>query len=323
MTPASNFIHSTGLIRIEDLTRREFMFSALGAALLIACGDDDDAPPTPEATTRTISHEYGTFEVPLEPQRVVALDGRPGFEAALALGFKPIAIGQDAVVEGELAPFIDFDHRGVPLINPNEVDFEALIGLRPDLIIGRDFQLEGALDQLKAVAPLLPIRIDDHWRAALTRFADWLDRRAHVDAELAKYDAKLAAVQQRHASRMSTAKVGTIEYGIDDRSFYRNPRYVHFATLQDLGGIEHPFLTAMTEDRFSIEQIGQLDDVDALLVVGFGDAHEKLNQEELWQRLPAVAAGRVVNTDIRTNYGGLYAATGCLDLWDRVYETLA
>lgn len=32
--------------RIEDLTRREFMFSALGATLLIACGDaDEDAEP--------------------------------------------------------------------------------------------------------------------------------------------------------------------------------------------------------------------------------------------------------------------------------------
>ncbi len=312
----------------EDATRREFITgvgaAALAAAFLAACGTDDDAAEvTTTASTKTITHEYGTFEIPLAPQRVVALDGRPGFEAALALGFKPIAIGQDAVVDEQLAPFITFDRTGVPLINPNEVDFEALIQLDPDLIIGRDFQLENALDQLKTIAPILPVRLTDHWRLALTRMADWLDRRAQVDASLAEYDAKVAAIQTRHAARLTTAKVALLEYGVSDRTFYRNARYVQSLTLQDLGGGEHPFLEALPGNSFSIEQIGELDDVEAILVCGYGDAHERLDEEALWQRLPAVAAGRVVRTDIRTNYGGLYAATGCLDLWDQVYNTLA
>ncbi|MCK9494346.1 MAG: ABC transporter substrate-binding protein [Dehalococcoidia bacterium] len=314
----------------EDATRREFITgvgaAALAAAFLAACGDDDAAGETPAATessTRTITHEYGTFELPLSPQRVVALDGRPGFEAALALGFQPIAIGQDAVVDGELAPLISFDHEDVPLINPNDVDFEALIQLDPELIIGRDFQLEQALEQLTAIAPILPIRLDDHWRLALTRLADWLERRLHVDAELAKYDEQVAAIQERHAGRLTTAKVALLEYGVSDRTFYRNPHYVQALTLQDLGGRENTFLSELPGNSFSIEQLGELNDVEAILVCGYGDAHERLEEEALWQRLPAVAAGRVVKTDIRTNYGGLYAATGCLDLWDRVYQTLA
>lgn len=308
---------------IEDVTRRTFIIGALASAFLIACGDDEEPAVTPEATTRTVTHEYGTFEVPLAPKRVVALDGRPGFEAVLALGFKPIAIGRDAVVDGKLAPFISFDHSNVPLINPNEVDIEALIGLKPELIVGRDFQLEKVLDQLKIIAPILPVRLNDHWRLALTRMADWLERRPYVDAELAKYDEKLAAIQKRHAARITTAKVGLLEYGVADRTFYRNPVYVQSLTLKDLGGKEHPFLASLPGSSFSIEQLGQLDDVEAILVCGFGDAHERLNEEPLWRRLPAVAAGRVVRTDIRTNYGGLFAATGCLDLWDQVYSKLA
>jgi hypothetical protein len=36
-----------------------------------------------------------------------------------------------------------------------------------------------------------------------------------------------------------------------------------------------------------------------------------------------VKAGRVVQTDFRTNYGSVYAATAALELLDATYETLA
>lgn len=44
---------------------------------------------------------------------------------------------------------------------------------------------------------------------------------------------------------------------------------------------------------------------------------------ELWQRLPAVQAGRVVVTDTRTNQGSVYAAMESLRLLDPLYSTLA
>lgn len=311
------------IVTVEDLTRRQLITSAFGVSLLVACGASPTA--TPAITTKSITHELGTYQIPLAPQRVVALDGRPGFEATLALGFKPIAVGQDALVNGKLAPFISFDMTGVQITNPNQVDFEALISLSPDLIIGRDFQLTAQREKLAAIAPILPIRLTDTWRDALLRLADWTGRRAHVDAELAKYDARLAPVKERHASRIAGAKVGVLQYTPEDKSFYNMRDGVQFRTMLDLGGSEHPFLTSLPKEKpsFSIEQLSQIQDIDAILLIGFGDAIEKLRPEALWQRLPAAVAGHIVETDIRTNYGGVYAATSCLDLFDRLYGTLA
>lgn len=311
------------VIPIEDLTRRQLISSAFGVSLLMACGASPTA--TPRTTTRTISHEFGTFQIPTAPNRVVALDGRPGFEAALALGFKPIAIGTDALVNGQLAPFITFDHKDVPLINPNQVDFEALARLTPDLIIGRDFQLKAQLDRLSAIAPTLPIRLEDTWRATLLRLADWLERRTHVDTELAKYDAGLATVKQRHAARIASAKVGVLQYVPDETNFYNMRAGVQFRTMLDLGGTEHSFLASLPADKssFSIEQVSKLEGIDAILLIGFGNAYEELHKQPVWQKLPAVAAGHVVDTDVRTTYGGVYAATKCLELFDRLYGTLS
>jgi iron complex transport system substrate-binding protein len=311
------------IVKVEDLTRRQIITSAFGISLLVACGASPTA--TPLATTKSITHEFGIYQIPLSPSRVVALDGRPGFEATLALGFKPIAVGKDALVEGKLAPFISFDMTGVQITDPNQVNFEALASLSPDLIIGRDFQLEKQRDKLAAIAPILPIRLQDTWRDALLRLADWLGRRTHVDAELAKYDATLAPVKERHASRIAAAKVGVLQYTPEETSFYNMRDGVQFRTMLDLGGTEHQFLTSLPKEKpsFSLEQLSKLEDIDAILLISFGDAADKLRQEPVWQRLPAVAAGHVVETDIRTTYGGVYVATSCIALYDRLYGTLA
>lgn len=72
-----------------------------------------------------------------------------------------------------------------------------------------------------------------------------------------------------------------------------------------------------------MEQVDLLADADAIvLIANTDDDLADLEAAELWQRLPAVRAGRVVVTDFRTNYGSVFAATACLDLLDLTYATL-
>lgn len=77
------------------------------------------------------------------------------------------------------------------------------------------------------------------------------------------------------------------------------------------------------DETFSVEQTGELAPADAILVIVNGaDEQAQLEAQPLWQRLPAVTAGRVVVTDFRTNYGSVYAAGAALELLDRLYATL-
>jgi iron complex transport system substrate-binding protein len=104
--------------------------------------------------------------------------------------------------------------------------------------------------------------------------------------------------------------------------------YLQANTIADLGGTQIPFLedggSALENDGFSIEQTAELAAADAIvLIIGEPADRDDLFASPLWQRLPAVQAGRVVETDFRTNYGSVFAATACLDLLDAAYQTLA
>ncbi|MGQ0679853.1 MAG: hypothetical protein ACT4OM_09415 [Actinomycetota bacterium] len=90
------------------LTRREFMSGITAAGLLAACGrGDDTCDQTPSTATRTVTHEFGTFEIPANPQRVVGTEGRPDLETAIALDLGIVGIGSIALGGGDqLAPAI-------------------------------------------------------------------------------------------------------------------------------------------------------------------------------------------------------------------------
>ena len=170
MTPAANFSYTstTDLTRIEDLTRREFISSAFGAALLIACGDDEEDAPTPMAATRLVETLNGEIEVPSRPQRVVTTHYIATF-TLLELGYSPVGVAR-----GGLDYLSEHDGRlaSLPEVNPtnSEPDIELIASLKPDLILGSDFidpeQRRLPYDRLSTIAPTVVVE----WQAAA---ANW------------------------------------------------------------------------------------------------------------------------------------------------------
>ncbi len=317
---------------VDAATRRQFITMLAAAGLLTACGDDGDgdgAGVGDSGDTIEVTNAFGTFQVPLAPQRVIGLEGRRDFETALALGLSPIAIGSNAIDGGELAPFIDFDLTDVEVIEQTEPNLELILSLRPDLILTRSSNIEGLLDDLRPIAPLIPVAPDGPWRTDLEGVAAALDRTERLAEVLAAYDEQVDEIRTRHADRVDSAVLAIVQYVAGDR-FYSSSAsgfYLQVQTLADLGGVHLPFLdgggSVLFDEGFSPEETGRLADADAILVIGTADDHAELADSPLWQQLPAVTANRVVETDFRTNYGSVYAATACLDLLDQVYGTLA
>lgn len=81
---------STDDLRILDAaTRREFLAMLGAAGLLAACGNDDSGNQDAGGNALDmieVTNQFGTVEVPREPQRVIGWEGRRDLETALHRG---------------------------------------------------------------------------------------------------------------------------------------------------------------------------------------------------------------------------------------------
>jgi iron complex transport system substrate-binding protein len=318
-------------------TRRQFLGMVAAAGFLAACGSDDGdeavaSDTTAPAGTRSVTNQFGTFEVPLEPERVVVLEGRRDLETVLAVGLEPIAIGSNGLDEdGQVPAFLGWEPPDEVVVLENfDVNVEQVVALRPDLIVSRDSNISDAVEQLIELAPLVPVASGDDgsWREDLLAVAEVLGRTEQAEAAVAVYDERLAEVQERHGDRIGSAIVavvqagGTLLYASRLDGFYLQNR-----TLGDLGGQPVPaFEELELADGYvelSLERLDVLEVADAVLLIATDEERTELEANPLWPLVPAVAAGRVVQTDFRTNYGSVFAAAECLNLLDQVYDTLA
>ncbi|HEX7000461.1 MAG TPA: ABC transporter substrate-binding protein [Trueperaceae bacterium] len=100
---------------------------------------------------QTIEHEMGTTCVPEAPQRIVTLEYSYADHLA-KLGVTPVGIAREANIPAYLEPYVG----AVPGVGTRaEPNLEAIVALRPDLIVADLRRHEAIYDQLSAIAPTL------------------------------------------------------------------------------------------------------------------------------------------------------------------------
>jgi iron complex transport system substrate-binding protein len=334
------------------ISRRELIGGAIAAAVVAGCGGDDagsassttsPGPSTPAASssaaattstvvsttgatsspsapvgTATIDTPAGAFEIPLDPQRVVAIEPRLDVEIALALGLPLVAIGgNNAAMSGTpVAPWVPIG-ADVPLLGGTDENIEAIAALQPDLIVCNTGS--GALEQLGQIAPLLAQQWDKPWREMLEQAGAWMQRTDAVAAALAQFDATVADIAARHAGALAAARLAVLQPGQDGtfRTEGLPSSLIHLQVLAALGGTVLPFAQEQDWSQgVSDERIAELSGADGLLVLAPPGQEGTIDGAPFWSDLPAVAAGRYRYADARVNFGLVYTALECARIWD-------
>ena len=313
-------------------TRRQFVMGAgalLGAGMIAG-------PARGQGATRTITTSLGTYDVPLEPRRVVLMGNRMDLEIAVALGLTPIAMGIEYTFINShadtVAPWVPFDPAGVETFSAGDATAEQILSYDPDLILIREVSIgwnQPRSDALKNVAPLIPTGALP-WREELALIGSWLGREAQAAATAAQFDTLRDAVAARHAEKLASARVafGSIEpplVWVNDMTSDSPAAQA----LTELGGqaFMMPPEVATYEGGWasiSPENLGLLEGADGLLYWGptpevFAEFHAGT---PLWDRLPAVKAGAAVISENNVGNGSLYTVMETLRLWDQLYGKL-
>jgi ABC-type Fe3+-hydroxamate transport system substrate-binding protein len=297
---------------IEDISRRGLLVAPLAAALFAACRSDDDTRDrgAPAATTRMFTDSTGqTVEIPVRPQRVVALHDSNGGAQALSLGAPVVGLAHlwpPDKPPGYIARHFDLSTtEGIGWWT--EISVEKVASLRPDLIIAYADD-EGGIHpppaakaesaaRLRAIAPMVAINTFRPVEAVMADFAALLGvEQAVLDRQRAEFEAALEEVATALNRRWSEVTVAYMHARADSIDAW-GPRRLPVCDIVTRAGAAW-FPLGLTADAAPAGRIAQISlermhefECDLLL---YSNNVADLRDNPLFQRLGAVRAGQVI-----------------------------
>lgn len=313
------------------------LFRPLAAASLVAalaltgCAAGAAAPvdETAAATTVTVEDNHGSIEVPVAPERVVALDNTT-FQTLSDWGVTLVAAPKPLMYD--LWPSLSGGDEVLDVGLHREPDIEAVLSAEPDLIVG-GYRFREIYAQLKDIQPATietsPRDGQDHMTelkrqtAILGQVFDKNDEATQLSADL---DAAIA--DARAAYDPSQSVMGLITSG--GKIAYAAPgegRGVGtlFPTLGLTPALERSAEDASHGDDISVEAIAAANpewlfvlDRDAMFGEdGYVSAKDLIDNAEALKNVPAVQKDQVVYLD-----GSFYLDEG-IQAYTKLYRSAA
>jgi len=277
---------------LRNFTLSVFFF---GLFSLTACNNNQTLDrPIPDPG-RTITHARGETVVPLNPDRVIALDNI-ALDSVLALDVEPIA----ALINPNTNDFPVHLRDKIPetteKLSPNQQNLERITELNPDLIIGGK-NVEAVYNQLNQIAPtvLLGESGTSAWKEKLLLTAEALGQPEKGEVLLQEYQERAQTLASR-LENPDTIEVSVVRVLPNGLRLYQNDTFIG-GILKDVGLSRPP-----SQDeadlwlQISRERM-ELADGDVIFVWSLGEeaatTRKRLEDDPLWSKLDAVQAGEV------------------------------
>ncbi|MDF6042196.1 iron-siderophore ABC transporter substrate-binding protein [Streptomyces sp. JH14] len=255
---------------------------------------------------RTLTHAMGKTELKSAPKRVVVLDVGE-FDNVVSLGVKPVGYAPsegDAAIPSYLKKDAG-DPKNVGTIN--NLNLEAIAGLKPDLILGSQLRAADKYDQLSKIAPtVFSIRPGFTWKENYLLNAAALDKTAKAKSELAAYEKNAAKLGEDIGPDKPT--ISMVRYLPDRIRLYAKASFI--GTILEDAGLPRPKNQQINDlaAEISPEKIDEAD-ADWIFTGVYGDPkatkRDTTQSNPLWKNLKAVKEGRAKDVPDETWYLGL------------------
>lgn len=247
------------------------LFALAGLALTLAI-------PAFAQETRNVTAANGTFDIPVAPRRIVALNDQIIALPLYELGASVVGSAGRVDAEGKTFMRGGMDTLGIDYANTdiqyvgqfNALNVEAIAALQPDLIIGGTYTDLAVVDQLQSIAPTLVI---DNGALGLIEtlrtLADVSGQSGNFEARYQSYQANIERTKSFIGDTAAISATTTFMFPeADDLWVYRANLGAITQVLSDLGFAQPAAVAALnaTQASWSAELIQQL---DADFIFGF------------------------------------------------------
>lgn len=251
-----------------------FLLTTLSFLLTTACSQPDIQNhhlfQNPAGACRVIQHDFGETCVPLNPERIIALDPDTNLAPLIALGIKPVGYATHNF-EGEEVLFgaSPNDVTGAASVgNVDQPSIEKIVMLKPDVILATKHSSYQLLSQ---IAPTVPVPFPDlekpenkaFFKENIRFVAKIFEREEKAEQVLSQYQNRVEDLKNRLKNRSEKFEISIIFY---TQGLVYAPARGYDAAVDILVNLGVPYKIPLPNRKISIETIDEYDS-DILFII--------------------------------------------------------
>ncbi len=229
-----------------------------------AATTDEAAETAEEATSeaatgdRTITYLGKKYTVPATAERIVITGAMEAMEDAVTLDVHPVGA---ITYAGEFPEqFASITDNAQSIGEKTEPNFETILSLKPDVILGSTKFPEETLAQLEKIAPtILVSHISDDWQDNLKLMGELTGKETEAQAAIDQYAADVETAKAEIGTKVEGKSVLAVRVRQGSLFVYPAGIFVNAILYGDLG-IEVPEIIASAEaqQEISVEQLAEI-----------------------------------------------------------------
>lgn len=291
------------LLMIKRFGFKPYLTGMLCFVLILqGCGNEDEGNPEEDDSSeeetaeenadfpRTVTDAAGNEITLEEPPERIALTHWTRADYLLSLGITPLAStgiknlqGTEALdqYEEEISQVEDIGDAGV-------IDMETLVGLEPDLILGRVQDEESSLEQLEQIAPTYQTDFTDDWAGAMQTVGELTGKEAESEDLTSGLEAEIVETKEAlDYDPEDTVAIVRLYGGMENMWVVGDDIYQYLFDDEEGLGLNAPENYPGEGGEISMESLIDLNP-DYLILVDedenvYENAVQELNDSDAWQ----------------------------------------
>lgn len=250
--------------------------------------------------TRSFTAPNGTFDIPVAPQRIVALNDQLVALPLLEMGAPVVgtagridAQGNTFIRGGMDTLGIDFSNSDIAFVGTfNDLDVEAIARLDPDLIIGGQYTDADVAEQLQSVAPTILLdNVEMNLVQTFEALADISGREDEFGARFQRYLDNVARTKAYIGTPEDISVTLTFMFPRNTEMWvYKSGLGAISQVVADLGFAESAAVARMETPQISYSP-ELIEDLDADFIFGFYRQQPDATPQAIFETYEAFAPG--------------------------------
>ena len=264
--------------------------------------------------TVTVTDVRGEVEIPADPQRIVDLSGNS--DILSILGYKVVGTANsDAYDYTKFPSYLEETLSGAEILGysmQDTMDVEAVMNLNPDLIVISTVQ-EKMYDQLSEIAPTVMIQLEAlNWKDDVRALGKVFGKEEVANEWIANYEAKAKEAGDKIKSEFGadTTYLSILAnpngFNVFDGAGFGDVLYSDMGLAKPVG---MPEQTDVSLPVVSYEGLASIQ-ADYIFVMGSDEELAQIKSNPIWNSLPAVKEGHVIELPSSPYFNQGYSSIG-------------